>query len=45
MNLLEDPWIPGRADGGTGEFRLLTYRELLCQPGRIFQAASLRNIH
>jgi len=33
MNLLEDPWIPVRADGGTGPFRLLAYRELLCQPG------------
>lgn len=33
MNLLEDPWIPVRADGGTGAFRLLTYRELLCEPG------------
>lgn len=33
MNLLCDPWIPVRADGGTGAFRLLTYRELLCQPG------------
>lgn len=33
MNLLEDPWIPVRAEGGAGEFRLLTYRELLCEPG------------
>ena len=33
MNLLEDAWIPVRADGGAGEFRLLTYRELLCEPG------------
>lgn len=33
MNLLEDAWIPVRADGGTGVFRLLTYRELLCEPG------------
>jgi len=33
MNLLEDPWIPVRAHVGTGEFRLLTYRELLCRPG------------
>lgn len=31
MNLLEDVWIPVRADGGTGVFRLLTYRELLCK--------------
>lgn len=33
MNLLEDPWIPVRADGGTAPFRLLTYRQLLCEPG------------
>ncbi len=33
MNLLEDPWIPVRADGGAGEFRLLTYRQSLCEPG------------
>jgi len=33
MNLLLHSWIPVRADGGSGEFRLLTYRELLCQPG------------
>ncbi|MCI0350996.1 MAG: type I-E CRISPR-associated protein Cse1/CasA [Acidobacteriales bacterium] len=33
MNLLEGPWIPVRARGGTGEFRLLTYRQLLCEPG------------
>lgn len=33
MNLLEDAWIPVRADGGTGTFRLLTYRELLCNAG------------
>ena len=33
MNLLSDPWIPVRADGGTGAFRLLTYRQLLCEPG------------
>lgn len=33
MNLLEDTWIPVRAEGGTGPFRLLTYRELLCEPG------------
>lgn len=32
MNLLEDPWIPVRSAGGTGEFRLLTYRQLLCEP-------------
>lgn len=31
MNLLEDPWIPVRVGGGTGEFRLLTYRQLLCE--------------
>lgn len=33
MNLLEDAWIPVRADGGNGGFRLLTYRQLLCEPG------------
>ena len=33
MNLLEDPWIPVRANGGTGEFRLLTFRELLGEAG------------
>lgn len=33
MNLLEDAWIPVRADGGAGTFRLLTYRELLCNAG------------
>lgn len=31
MNLLEDPWIPVRADNGAGNFRLLTYRQLLCE--------------
>ena len=33
MNLLEDPWIPVRANSGVGEFSLLTYRQLLCGPG------------
>jgi CRISPR system Cascade subunit CasA len=33
MNLLCDPWIPVRSDGGTGEFRQITYEELLCQGG------------
>lgn len=33
MNLLEAPWIPVRSGGGTGEFRLLTYQQLLCEPG------------
>lgn len=33
MNLLEDPWIPVRADGGTGTFELLTFRQLLCETG------------
>lgn len=32
MNLLKDPWIPVRADGGTGAFCLLTYQQLLCEP-------------
>lgn len=31
MNLLKDPWIPVRGDGGTGPFCLLTYQQLLCQ--------------
>ena len=31
MNLFCDPWIPVRADGGVGEFRQITYEELLCQ--------------
>ena len=34
MDLLTDKWIPVRDDGGTGAFRLLTYQELLCEPGR-----------
>lgn len=33
MNLLNDPWIPVRADNGRGEFRLLTLEELLCADG------------
>ncbi|MDR4470649.1 MAG: type I-E CRISPR-associated protein Cse1/CasA [Nitrospira sp.] len=33
MNLLKDPWIPVRADGGSGPFRLLTYQQLLCETG------------
>jgi CRISPR system Cascade subunit CasA len=33
MNLLKDPWIPVRADGGTGAFSLLTYQQLLCERG------------
>lgn len=33
MNLLKDPWIPVRTDGGTGTFRLLTYQQLLCETG------------
>lgn len=33
MNLLKDPWIPVRANGGTGAFYLLTYQQLLCEPG------------
>ena len=31
MNLLTASWIPVRADGGTGKFRLCTYEELLCR--------------
>jgi CRISPR system Cascade subunit CasA len=37
MNLLEAPWIPVRADDGAGAFRLLTYRDLLCEPGQNWQ--------
>ncbi len=33
MNLLKAPWIPVRANGGTGAFRLLTCQELLCESG------------
>ena len=33
MNLLIDKWIPVRDGGGTGAFRLLTYQQLLCEPG------------
>ncbi|RNE92311.1 type I-E CRISPR-associated protein Cse1/CasA [Marichromatium sp. AB32] len=33
MDLLQSPWIPVRDHHGTGDFRLLTYRELLCEPG------------
>ena len=33
MNLLKDPWIPVRTDGGTGTFRLLAYQQLLCETG------------
>jgi len=43
MNLLEDPWIPGRADNGAGAFQLLTYRQLLCEPGRDWQVSLLRD--
>lgn len=43
MNLLEDPWIPVRADGGTGAFRLLTYRQLLCDLGENWQVSLPRD--
>lgn len=33
MNLLEDIWIPVRADNGVGAFKLLTYQQLLCEAG------------
>lgn len=33
MNLLKDPWIPVRDEGGTGPYRLLTYQQVLCEPG------------
>jgi CRISPR system Cascade subunit CasA len=43
MNLLEDPWVPARADYGRGEFRLLTYRELLCESGQNWQISLPRD--
>lgn len=43
MNLLEDPWIPVRADDGAGAFRLLAYRELLCEPGQHLQVSLPRD--
>ena len=43
MNLLEDPWIPVRADNGAGAFRLLTYRALLCEPGQNWQISLPRD--
>lgn len=43
MNLLVDPWIPVRADHGAGAFQLLTYRELLCEPGQNWQISLPRD--
>lgn len=43
MNLLEDPWIPVRANHGTGAFQLLTYRALLCDPGQHWQISLPRD--
>lgn len=43
MNLLEAPWIPVRAGGGTDEFRLLTYQQLLCEPGDDWQVSLPRD--
>lgn len=43
MNLLDDPWIPVRADHGAGAFRLLTYRDLLCEPGQNWQISLPRD--
>lgn len=43
MNLLEDPWIPVRADHSAGAFRLLTYRDLLCEPGQNSQISLPRD--
>lgn len=43
MNLLEAPWIPVRADDGAGAFRLLTYRDLLCEPGQRWQVSLPRD--
>lgn len=43
MNLLEDPWIPVRADNGASAFQLLTYRQLLCEPGPDWQISLPRD--
>lgn len=43
MNLLEDPWIPVRANDGIGEFRLLTYQQLLCDPGEDWRVSLPRD--
>lgn len=43
MNLLEDPWVPVRADCGRGEFRLLTYRDVLCGSGQNWQISLPRD--
>lgn len=43
MNLLEDPWIPVRADHGAGTFQLLTYRSLLCEAGQRWQISLPRD--
>lgn len=43
MNLLEDPWVPVRAADGAGAFRLLTYRDLLCEPGQRWQISLPRD--
>lgn len=43
MNLLKDPWIPVRADGGTGAFCLLTYQQLMCEAGKDWQASLPRD--
>lgn len=43
MNLLEDPWIPVRADGGTSAFCLLTYQQLLCDRGENWQVSLPRD--
>jgi CRISPR system Cascade subunit CasA len=43
VNLLEDPWIPVRADHGAGAFRLLTYRSLLCEPGQHWEISLPRD--
>ncbi len=43
MNLLVDTWIPVRADDGAGAFRLLTYRDLLCEPDQHWQISLPRD--
>lgn len=43
MNLLKDPWIPVRADSGTGAFCLLTYQQLMCEAGKGWQVSLPRD--
>ncbi|ROH84516.1 type I-E CRISPR-associated protein Cse1/CasA [Pseudomethylobacillus aquaticus] len=38
-----EAWIPVRANDGAGAFRLLTYRDLLCEPGQHWQISLPRD--